>query len=220
MVKFTKCIFMLAIMFPPPVYATEAWSLKKDSDDIQIFTRKVEGSKYKMVRGITQARIPLPSAVALVRDSGACADWADLCAKSSVYKTISPTEDLVYTLNNLPWPVSDRDVIARVSWQQDPKTHAVTMVSKAIDGEIDKNKGIVRLTEAMSKWIFTPLPDGRLEIVTEAHLNPGGPLPAWITNMLLIDSPYNTLKSFREAVLADKYQSATFDFIVEPSRVR
>lgn len=198
------------------VYASENWDLKKDRDGIQIYTRKVEGSPFKAVRGVTRVNARLSSLVALVRDARACPDWADRCGESWVHEKISETEEYVYTLNELPWPVSDRDVLAHVRWSQSADNLAVTMLSSATEGLLEKKKGIVRLTEANAQWIFTPLASGEVEVVTLAHINPAGPLPAWVTNLLLVDAPFNTLNKLREAVKDQKYLNAGFSFISEP----
>lgn len=197
-------------------YASENWNLKKDRDGIQIYTRKVEGSPFKAVRGITRVNARLSSLVALVRDAKACPDWADRCGESWVHEKINDTEEYVYTLNELPWPVADRDVLAHVRWSQSTDNLAVTMLSSATEGLLEKKKGIVRLTEANAQWIFTPLESGEVEVVTLAHINPAGPLPAWVTNLLLVDAPFNTLSKLREAVQDQKYLNAGFSFISEP----
>lgn len=215
--KYFALLLACALQFSAfTLFASENWDLKKDRDGIQIYTRKVEGSPFKQVRGVMRINARLSSLVALIRDAKACPDWADRCGESWVHEKISDTEEYVYTLNNLPWPVSDRDVLAHVRWSQSPDNLAVTMLSSATEGLLEKNKGIVRLTEANAQWIFTPLPSGEVEVVTLAHINPAGPLPAWVTNLLLVDAPFNTLTKLRETVKDEKYLNAGFGFISEP----
>jgi len=195
----------------------DGWKLRRDKNGIQVYTRKVEGSRYDEVRSTTVLHnLRLSSLVALIQDAQACPDWADKCAESYVYKRLSETEAFVYTHNALPFPIKDRDVLAHVSWSQDLATHEVLMQSEATSGMMDKIKHRVRLTEAEASWRFTPLASGAIRVTSDAHINPGSRLPGWVTNMLLVDTPYQTMKSFAAEVVKPRYQEASVNFVEEP----
>ena len=214
-----RCLLLvLGVMVTSSLLADDfEWQLKRDRDGIQVYTRKVEGSAFRAVRGVTVLEdTRLSSLVALVRDAEACPRWGDRCARSAIHEQQSDTVAQVYTLNDMPWPVADRDVLAQVNWSQDPKTLAVQMKSSATVGILEANKGVVRLTEALASWFFTPVGHGNVEVVTEAHLNPGGPLPGWVTNMLLVDAPFKTLVNMRAVVTDEKYKVAEVGFVREP----
>lgn len=197
--------------------AEDDWKLRKDKLGIQVYTRKVEGSKYAEVRSTTVLQnVRLASMVALLEDAEACPDWADKCAESYVYERISETESYIYTHNAMPFPIKDRDVLAHVQWSQDTDNYEVVMKSEATTGILDKVRRRLRLTEAKASWRFKPLASGGVRITSDAHINPGSSMPGWITNMLLVDTPYVTMKSFIAEVVKPKYQSATVDFIEEP----
>lgn len=190
------------------------WEIKKDQDGIQIYTRSVAGSRFKAVRSVMMSDFRLASVVALIRDNSACTRWADLCKESRVLEEISETESLAYNLNDIPWPVKDRDAITRVVWEADAQTGAVRMTATAIESDlVPASKKAVRLKNAVTKWILTPQEDGRLEIANEGHIDPSGPTPAWMTNLLLVDSPFKTMKSLRLEMSEDRYTDSNFDFI-------
>lgn len=221
-----KRVFTLAGLIPSMLLApvsfasdevhTDSWKLERDKKGVQIYTRDVKDSPYDQVKGVTLINTRLSSLVALVRDTEACPKWADLCAESRLHESLSETEHYVYTLNDIPWPASNRDVLAHVTWEQDQESLQVTMHSKATTGLVKKNKGVVRLTQANASWIFRPVGDGVVEITTQAHIDPGGPLPGWMTNLFLVDSPYNTLLKMKQAVSNPKYANAEVSFIREP----
>ncbi|MDT8397991.1 MAG: START domain-containing protein [Pseudomonadales bacterium] len=190
------------------------WELKRDRDNIQVYTRKVPDSPYAAVRVVSVLEnIRLSALVALIRDAPACSQWADKCAESYVYERLSEQEALVYTHNAMPFPVKDRDVLARSSWQQDEVSGVVMMHSVATQDIMPEVKGRLRLTDAEASWIFTPLPSGAVEVVNEAHIDPGSALPGWVTNMLLVDTPFSTMKALTEAVYRPEYRDAIVDFI-------
>ncbi len=198
--------------------AEQEWELRRDRDGIQVYTRAVEGSPYDAVRTTTVMNdVRLPSLVALIEDAAACSDWADRCAESYLLERISETESLIYTHNDMPFPVKDRDVLAQVKWTQDDETFEVTMNSTATEGIMDEVRGRLRLKKAVAKWQFTPQSDGTVMISNEAHIDPGSALPGWVTNMLLIDAPFETMKSFVNEVQKPKYSEAVLSFVKEVS---
>ncbi len=195
----------------------QAWELKRDRRDIQVYTRDVAESPFDAVRAVTELDgVSLSALVALIEDYEACPNWADRCAESYLLRRISATESLVYTNNDMPFPVRDRDAITRVVWNQDPQSLEVSMSSVAAPEELEEMDGRLRLREVAVKWFFTPLGDGRVRVVNEAHINPGSALPGWVTNMLLVDTPYETLRALTDAVRDPEYADAQVSFISEP----
>jgi len=124
-------------------------------------------------------------------------------------------ENYVHTITDLPWPVKDRDLVSHVIWQQDPETLVVTMQGNATVGKLEESEGIVRLTEAQVNWELTALENGSVNVVLEAHINPASLLPGWITNMLLVDSPYNSMEGLRKRVKLKLYQEVELAYIHE-----
>lgn len=209
----------LALDEPGPADASVAdteeadWRLDRDKDGIRIYTRAVAGSRFRAVRAQMMVDYSMPQLVALIRDTAACPEWANLCKASRVVENLSETELYVYTRNDLPWPVSDRDAVAHVLWTAEESEGAVRMTARAITGRVPPVPGVTRLQEADTSWTFVLQPDGRIQVETQAHVNPGGPMPAWIINRLLLDAPYKTLLGMREVLDTGRYLEAQFDFL-------
>lgn len=106
--------------------------------------------------------------------------------------------------------------MSHVIWQQDPDTLVVTMEGSATKGKLEEVKGIVRLTESQISWELTSMADHSTKVVFDAHINPASLLPGWVTNMLLVDSPFKTMEGLRERVKLEKYQRAALSYIKEP----
>ena len=196
----------------------QGWELQRDKDGIQVHTRPVEGSPFDVVRTTTRmSDVRLSTLVALIEDAPACTDWADSCSESYLVERISESESLVYTHNDMPFPVQDRDVLAQVEWTQNPLSLEVQMNSVATVGKMEEVRGRLRLTKAEASWTFAPQMDGSVLISNEAHIDPGSALPGWLTNLLLIDAPFETMASFVDEVRTPKYVDAALSFIQEPA---
>ena len=150
----------------------------------------------------------------MVQDTSTCSQWVDLCKEAYIHSRISDTEYYVYSYNDIPFPISDRDVIARTVWTQNLDTLKITM-SAYSEPELVPKTSAVRIEEAFSQWHFTPQSDGTTLVESFGHINPNGPAPAWLTNSLLIGSPYKTLKAMKSIIEAGNYNPKQIAFIKE-----
>lgn len=215
-------IFMLSLsMFSVNQATAEQgeWKSSKEKNGIKTFSKKIAGSKYKAIKGETTLAIPVAKLVAVINDADACAEWADLCKKSVVIKQVSNAEAYVYTLNDMPWPVKDREVTAHLIWSKNEQG-SVTMISEAVieipsedsNKSVEKTKGVVRIETANARWDFTPLSDNKTLTQFEIHMNPNGKIPGWLLNRLVLDSPFTTFKSLAAQASKEKYNNAVLPF--------
>ncbi len=215
--KYMKIIILMIAAFPLITSAqlegvNYEWKEKKNKKGITISTSSVEGSAFRAVRGEMVVNASVESLVALVEDMAACPDWAAMCKESRVEKRISDKESYAYIYNDIPFPVTDRDVYTHVVWTRNPETKRVTMTSKAAKGGTAKTKA-VRIENAVSQWHFTPKGDGTTFVENFAHIDPNGPTPAWVTNLMLVDSPFKSMKKMREIVEAGTYADISVPFL-------
>ncbi len=103
----------------------QGWELHQDKDGIQVCPRSVKGSP-------------------------ACTDWADSCVESYLVERLSDSESLVFTRNDMPFPMKDRNVVAQVKRTQDAASFEVEMNSVATAGSMDEVRGRLRLTKAVA----------------------------------------------------------------------
>jgi len=87
------------------------------------------------------------------------------------------------------------------------------MLGSATKGKLKENEGIVRLTEAQISWELTSLENGSLKVVLEAHINPTSLIPNWITNLLLVNAPFNSMEGLRELIKLEVYQQVELSYI-------
>lgn len=200
------------------VYADSEWRLRKDEDNIQVYTRKMDGSPFDAVRTVTVMQdVRLSALAALIIDADACANWANSCVESYIYQRLSESDAYVYTHSNMPFPIKNRDTLTHAVWSQDATSLTVRVDSEATTGILDDIAGRLRLTQVKLGWIFRPLESGAVEISSEAHVDPGSNLPGWITNWLLVSIPYETMHGFVLEVTKPEYQDAVISFIREPA---
>ncbi len=197
--------------------ADDGWVLEKDKAGVQVYSKVVEGSSIKAVRGVTILSASLNRLVSILHDPAQRPRWDERCGEAYQHKRLSDSEELVYIHTKLPWPVKDRDLLTRVHWSQDPATFSVSMRSTATDGIMPAHKNRVRVTTANYNWDLFPLGNGKIRATLTAHADPAGPIPAWLINQLSVESPYTSLKNINRIITSDSFKHREFDFIREPA---
>lgn len=200
--------------FPSQLYNMEhQWKLKKSRKGIQVFLADVPGSKFHAVLSVMHVDSTPQSLATLVMDFENCPAWAAMCKKAELHQRLSDHQSYVYSLNDAPFPVRDRDVLAKVTWNHDVVTGKILMLSEAVSGMIPASKGIIRVENAISEWHFTPQKEGGVLVENYAHIDPNGAIPAWLTNIMIIDTPYRTMKKMRRIVESGKYNDVRPSFM-------
>jgi len=188
------------------------WKRKLNKSGIQVFTSKVPGSPFKATRSVMTVDSRPASIVALIMDLENCKKWVKSCKKAHVLKRFSPSEAYVYSITNAPFPIASRDMIGHITWDVDSQTGKITATGHAKPDEMEPQKGLVRVKFADSNWHFTPLANGKTLVENYTHIDPNGPIPAFWVNLLLVGTPYKTLKGMRKRLAEGIYDDAKLPF--------
>ena len=192
-----------------------AWDLAKEANNIRVYTRSVEGSSFKEYKGVMQIKATLSSLLALVDDIPAYPKWIHTCVEAKVLKKIDQRESVVYTVNDAPWPVSDRDAVTRNVISQNYETLAVTISILGVPDFVPPEPGLVRVKKLKGFWRFSPLATGSVRVVYQVHNEPGGKLPTWLVNSVVVTQPFRTLLNMKERIKETVYRVKEYEFIKE-----
>ncbi len=130
------------------------------------------------------------------------------CSNSSLLNGINQFEYITYNVLDAPWPVKDRDSVNHIRVFQDTGTNEVTILMKDQQGYFPEQHRIVRVTKFEGFWKLKPTGNGKVEVVLQMHVEPGGKVPSWISNLAVVAFPYKTLYNLRQIVKLPKYQKA------------
>lgn len=175
----------------------EGWSLAKEKNGVQVFTRFVEGYPVKEFKGVVQIKTDLNSVINTVRDADKHKDWMHNTSASRLVKKIKDDVILTYSVNDAPWPVSDRDNVIKITFQR-KSPNVVVGLMKAITGYVPEKSGKVRVKKLEGYWEFKDLGNGYIEVTQQVLADPGGAIPSWLANSSIIDAPYNTLLGLKK----------------------
>lgn len=194
--------------------ADSSWKVLKSADGVEISSRPSPGSPINDIRSVTKIKGSLDSVVALLRDYQARPKWDAMCGEIKVLKQ-DVSGETVYVHNKLPWPVTDRDLVMRVEWKQDPTTGVVSQHAIGVPDAAPPHEGRVRFASFINDWTLTPMADGTIVVESIAHADPGGPMPTWMINNLSTDAPLEAMKKIKAIASAGYSAKGTTTFMTK-----
>jgi len=176
---------------------TLEWRVQKNTQAIVISSAEVPQSEYKAVLSVTTINKPISQVIELIRNVNRCTQWVYRCKHSKKHLTLSDNKEYIYTATNMPFPVTDRDILAYVEWEENAKNKTMTATGIATNGVLPQKPEYIRLQKATMIWELTELSKNQTKIRNFVHLNPGGNIPSWLSNSLLVDAPFETMMELR-----------------------
>lgn len=187
------------------------WQPVESQDGVQVSTCEIAGSPLKAFRGTTTVKADVAQIVSLFKDTANHPNWMHHIASAKLVKANAENDYYTYTVQDLPFPISDRDNVTHTVMSVDAKG-ALVLNIEAAPGVLPPTEGLVRMSAFKATWTFQPKGNGDLAVTYEAHANPGGSLPTALTNKVVVETPLNTLSNLRKQNLA-KYSGKSYAFI-------
>ena len=176
------------------------WDLEKKDRKYQlkVYTRDVEGSPLKAFKGVMQVNASIGHVMSEMTNHSKSCEWLADCVEYKMFEKISDNENYVYFIQNAPWPVSDRDMVAFTEASQNPETLEVNIKMKAEPDKLPKTEDNIRVPQLSALWRIVPKSENETEIIYEGHADPGGSIPNWLANAVVVTTPYKTLKALNK----------------------
>lgn len=190
------------------VFGQSEWKLNVEKEGIRIYTAQLPDSKVKAIKVETEINATESQLVAVLMDINTSTEWVDRLKSATIIKQVSPAELYYYCEVNLPWPAANRDFVAHLTVTQDPDTKVVYIDAPAVASMVPEKKGIVRINNSTGKWTIIPDGANRVKIEYTLHVEPGGNIPAWVTNMFATDGPLKIFKELKIQVEKPAYKNA------------
>lgn len=183
--------------------------LKKDS--IEVYTCKVDNSKFRSVKTLFELNSSLSHLTGIVLNLDTYKDWQYKTHSVSLLKKVSEKEIIYHTEVEAPSLTSNRDFVIRLTVNQNPKTHEVHIEAISLPDYIPPVKNVVRVPYSKAYWKIKPLKPDKVAVEYYIEIDLGGTVPPWMVNLMAHQAPYETFKSLRQ--VAGKYKGSKAPFI-------
>lgn len=204
--QFFISIFLLSLLTNPFTIVSQVddgpgWKLAKEKNGIVIFTRQMEGSKFKEYKTITVVEATPQELIDILLDVENYPKWMAFVKAAELLEMDGENIFYVYSEVKLPWPFDNRDEVTKSVVKKDSLSNNYHIEIDIIEDYVPEKKGITRLVFGNGLWVFTPVDEHKTEVYHRFGGDPGGKIPAWIVNMFLVDGPYKTMMGLQELAL-------------------
>lgn len=189
---------IFSFLFFTPLLAQEKWELKKDKDDIQIYTKSIDSSKIKAYKVQMTVKSTLDKVKNIVLDGDELHEWNYKAIDSKLLKKSSENDYLIWMALDLPWPLRNRDVVISLKSKRITQ-NALRIDIKAASNEYEEQEDYLRITYFEGYWLLEQQGD-MLKITHQMHGDPSGSLPSWFINSTITRAPYHNFLALKEKV--------------------
>ena len=208
-------ILSMSFLLLMDVNASPNWELKKQSTNIQVYTRGMPNSLLKSFKGTTLVSSRISPLVALLRDKNNYPKWVYNCQSAKSLGGKEGVDGYSYTITKTPWPFLNRDAVVYSTLKQNKKTKEVIISLIAKPNYYPLQKGLVRIQQLKGRWILTPQKNGMIRVTNEIMVDPAGKLPKWLVNQFAVNTPFNTLRGLRKMINDPAYKNIKLNYIVD-----
>jgi hypothetical protein len=125
-------------------------------------------------------------------------NWVVNCKGVKLLKT-EGTDQYYYIETSLPTPFENRDMVYHFQYIE-INNNQVRVNVTGVPGYIQFNKGVVRMLKADGYWLLTSTDKDNTDVTYQMHVEPGGSIPAWLSNPFIKNVPFSTFKELRNIV--------------------
>ena len=212
--KYSIVSIWFALLILPHLGLSQAnCNLRKDTDGIKVYLCDSEISNFKTIMVDLEVPATLSQYAAAVLDIENYYQWQYKAIKPRQVGQISKTELYYYSEVETPWPISNRDMIWHLKLSQDSITKVLTVHLVETPGYLPEVEDVVRVPKAHSILTVTPIDKTNVRVHYSIDVDPGGEVPAWISNMFAAQAPWQTYNTFRERIIAQGENRVTVSFI-------
>jgi hypothetical protein len=178
--------------------AAQSWDFIKEKDGIKIYTRKEAGKSLKSYKGVTDINAPAEKVFALLEDVNNTDWWDKNLTQIKVLFYEKGKKAQYYLVYDLPWPVIDRDLCVDVTITFDPVSGERKISAVSLNGVIPEHNDMVRIKNYWQTWSVIPAGKEITHVVLEGSVDPAGRIPDWISNIVIIESPFKAISGVKE----------------------
>src|SRR5580692_2904158 len=195
-----KALYICLLSLPNflPASDKKEWTLKREKDGINIYSRPSDYSKFNDIRVDMDLPGTAEQLAAILLDVNNYPNWVYATRTSNVVKKVNENEVIYYAEVGTPWPAANRDYYADLKITINPANHSMNVVSVGMKDYQPEKKDLVRVPMSRGSWTVTTQSDRKIHLQYILEIDPGGSIPAWILNSFVAKAPIETFSKLKK----------------------
>jgi len=189
------CPFAAQSAYEASYHDERLWKKVSEKNGLKLFMRKEKGTKILgfKIAGILMS--PVENILATLRDVELSTEWTPgLISKITLHET-SDEEAITYSLNKMPWPASDRELVLHNKLFLSEEKKLLYLITKSMEhaSRPITNK-YIRAFIGYSYMGIRPLGAHKTYFEWTIFADPRGWIPAWMVNFFQKKFPIKFLQ--------------------------
>ena len=177
---------------------TDNCVLKKDADNILVYTCKAEGKRFKSLKAtFTINNTTTDELLAFLKRVEDFPKWQYKMSSSKILRQVSDSVVIVRSELDTPWPVENRELIVQYSFKEDLQEKELRVIARTIDYDFPLSDEFIRIPYSRAEWNVTTV-GSALQVTYTMEIDPGGSIPSWLVNMAMADGPHQTFSKLKK----------------------
>ena len=161
----------------------QKWEEVTSEEGLTVYTTEIPNSKLLGFKLTGTVDADVTSLMSNIRDVERSTEWTPELLVKQTIKNISDIEAITYSVNDLPWPLDDRDFILHNKLHLSKDKKLLFVISKSIQHKDYPNKNkLVRAWIHYSNMGLRPLGPNKTYVEWTLFGDPKGNIPAWLVN--------------------------------------
>jgi len=194
---------ILLIIIPFLLQASDDdWKLRKDKNEIQVFTKKLETSNIYKYMVKTKIQASVQEVYEQVIDFNENLKYMELADSLAFLDHQKNKRYINYMRFDMPWPVTNREMV--MDMHVEILEDRIRLVSDDLPNYIEKNEEYVKIEDFHEEWTIKKSRDtDKTQIIIVGWVNPGGNIPTWIVNLFSVRTPFRFVSGIVNEVKKD-----------------
>ena len=168
------------------------WQLVKDKDAVKVYTATPTSGTLKYIKVEALLNGTIDKFLTIFKNVPNQTQWVYKAKRSYIIRTNAYDDLLYYNQTSLPWPMNDRDVAIHMKIKEDTLHQQVFITSVGVPTAIPVKDNIIRVPHFEGNWTVRAAGPNKIQVYYFLNLDPGGSIPAWISNLFITKGPYET----------------------------
>ena len=152
LIPMQKCICFLIILLSFNVYSEPRWLLYKNEQGVSIEYQQFSDDTFVVKGQLNIEDVTANDFLDLLSDTRIASSWLENTSKVRLIKALSPSENLVYSYIDSPWPVANRDAVTYSCYSRlSPQQTKLSIESRP--EELPLTKRVVRIKTLNAHWL-------------------------------------------------------------------
>lgn len=189
-------IFLAILFIILPNLEESQWELSLDKDDIAVYTREHETSRFKEFKAESKMFGSIEKFRKIITDIDNYEVWLPDCKSAKIVESAGSNNITYHVKLKVPFPFANRDITQQIVLNETEETLEVEIFNRP--NKVEEDKNYVRMPVGHGKWVIRQISEDEIDIRFQYMSDPGGNIPAWIVNTFVVKNPHLSLKNIRK----------------------